>query len=373
MPKPTKTTRRDFLTGTSAVEAIADLTHGEPLPPPSGANEAGNPPSNRSAPTYLIEVGRTAMACEFQVFLNAGQHPYAAEAALKALDLVDALEDQLTVFRSHSEVSRLNRQAREEPVVVEQRLFQLLQLAGTLHGETEGAFDITSGALSKTWGFYHRAGRFPSDAEIAEALVNVGSQWLSLNADKQTVFFLRPVEINLGAIGKGYTLDRCAELLADEGITNYMIHGGMSSILARGSRAAAGDTQEGWTVALRHPFRLEQRLAEIRLRDRALGTSGSGTQFFYHQGKRYGHILDPRTGQPAEGVLSSTVLAPSAAAADALATAFFVLGVEKTQAYCAAHPDVSALLVTPSDRQGGIKLQAVNLPDTDWSAYQGVE
>ena len=131
LPKPTKTTRRDFLTGTSAVEALADLTPGEPLPPPSSVtnNNAPTDPANpspaKTGATYLLEVGRTAMACEFQVFLNAGQHAHAAEAALKALDLVDTLEDQLTVYRPHSEVCRLNQQARDEPVAVEPRLFQL--------------------------------------------------------------------------------------------------------------------------------------------------------------------------------------------------------------------------------------------------------
>lgn len=373
MAKPKKTTRRDFLTGTSAVEALADLAHGQPLPAPTGCTPGAAPAAEGHtpvpAPTYLLEVGRTAMACEFQVFLNAGQHPYGADAALKALDLVDALEDQLTVYRSHSEVSRLNRLANDEPVNVEPRLFELLQQAKQLHQETECAFDITTGVLTKTWGFYRRAGRFPGDAEIAHALAHVGSQWLSLDADEQTVFFTRPLEINLGAIGKGHTLDRCADLLTAEGISHFMIHGGMSSILARGTRSDLNENQTGWTVALRHPFRLEQRLAEIQLRDRALGTSGSGTQFFYHEGKRYGHILDPRTGRPADGVLSTTVLAPTAAVADALATAFFVLGLEKTQAYCAAHPEISAILVTPTNRQGGMQIHAINLADDDWTSY----
>src|SRR5262249_4156409 len=137
------------------------------------------------------------------------------------------------------------------------------------------------------------------------------------------------VEINLGSIGKGYALDRMAELLVAEGIENFLIHGGNSSVLGRGVGQESGvrsqeleETERetrGWWVGLRHPLVPERRIGEICLRDRALGTSGSGTQFFVHEGKRYGHILDPRTGRPAEGTLSTTVAAPTGAEADALA------------------------------------------------------
>lgn len=363
-----KNSRRDFLTGQAAVDAFADLTHGV------GANSsaAGAIPRPLAAapPAYLLEIGRRAMACEFQVFLNAGQHPYGADAALKALDLVDALEDQLTVYRDHSEVSRLNRRAAAEPVVVETRLFALLQLAKQLHQETDGTFDITTGPLTKTWGFYRRAGRFPAPEEITAALAQVGSQWLTLDEHECSVFFAHPqLELNLGAIGKGYTLDRCAELLAAEGITHYMIHGGMSSILARGERTTDGVDAQSWRVALRNPTRLDERIAEIHLRDRALGTSGAGTQFFYHNGKRYGHILDPRSGYPANVVLSSTVLAPTAAVADALATAFYVLGADATARYCERHPEISALLVVPGAKSGASEILPINLAASEWQAY----
>jgi thiamine biosynthesis lipoprotein len=108
------------------------------------------------------------------------------------------------------------------------------------------------------------------------------------------------------------------------------------------------------------------RLAEFVLSNQALGTSGSGTQFFHHQGKRYGHILDPRTGWPAEQVLSATVIAPTAEQADALSTALYVLGLEGARRFCEKHPSISALLVTPAQRAGGIELFPVNLPDDRW-------
>jgi len=184
---------------------------------------------------------------------------------------------------------------------------------------------------------------------------------VTLDQDQQTIAFDRSdMEINLGSVGKGYTLDRCAELMAEAGIEHYLMHGGQSSILARGSPNPQSGA-DGWTVAVRHPLRSERRLAEITLTDQALGTSGSGQQFFYHRGQRLGHVLDARTGWPAAGVLSATVVAPSAAAADALATAFFVLGPDAAQTICAEHDELSALFVLPGQRHGTVTLASIGL------------
>ncbi|MBC7854446.1 MAG: FAD:protein FMN transferase [Pirellulaceae bacterium] len=386
--------RREFLTGRSAVRALSDA-HGElaePLPTPGGTSH-----------NWLTQISREAMACEFEVLLDAKQHPDGPEAAVEALDLVEALEAQLTVYRETSEVSRLNQRAFAELVVVEQRLFELLTQAKELWKATNGALDITSGALTKVWGFYRRQGNMPSEVEVAAALAKVGSQHLVLDASRHTAQFLVPgLEINLGAIGKGHTLDRCAELLSSRGIHDFLIHGGNSSVLARGKRKAESgmrnpecgqgtevepadslksqisnlkssspspqppvpSPETPWSIGLRHPLRPDQRLAEFTLSNQALGTSGSGSQFFHHGAKRYGHILDPRTGWPAEQVLSATVIAPTAAEADALSTAFYVLGLAGTKKYCEQHPEITALLVT--QKGAGVELHPVNLPDEKW-------
>ncbi len=305
------------------------------------------------------------MACEFEVLLNAGQYADAPELAVAALDLVEQLEDQMTVYRPHSEVSRLNRGAIERKVDVEPRLFELLRFAKELHRRTAGAYDITSGPLTKAWGFFRRAGKMPRDDELAATLSRVGSQHLALDESQRTVRFMRPdMEINLGSIGKGHALDRCAELLEGRGVADFVLHGGQSSVLARGERGLAAG--EGWWIGLRNPLRPTEQLGEIRLRNRALGTSGSGTQFFYHQGRRYGHILDPRTGRPAEGMLSTTVLAPSGAEADALSTAFFVMGMEPALAYCQAHPHLGAVLIALGPKTGSLDIRVIGLDESDW-------
>jgi thiamine biosynthesis lipoprotein len=305
------------------------------------------------------------MACPFEVFLNEGNHQEATDRAIEALDLVDDLEAQLSVYRQRSEISQLNAIAAQRPVKIEAQLFELLQEAVTLCTETGGAFDITSGPLIKVWGFLRREGRMPSADEIGDALSRVGSQYLNLDQTGRTVSFARPgVEVNLGGIGKGFALDRCCFQLLGGGVSDFMIHGGNSSILARGERS--GSTQGGWMVGIRHPLRPDQRLAEIVLRNKSIGTSGTGTQYFYHQGKRYGHIIDPRNGQPSDGVLSTTVVAPRASIADALSTAFHVMGVEKVTEFCQTHPDVGALITRPGLHAGTVQLHAVGLSDDEW-------
>ncbi len=355
---PTHSTRREFLQGKSAADAIGDLGR--------RATEAV-PTDSAEGRSYLLEVGRRAMACQFEVFLNAGAESAAAtEAALEALDLIDQLEDQLSVYRHRSEISQLNAVAARRPVRVESRLFQLLTLAVQLYEQTERAFDITSGPLIKAWARLRREGHLPTSEEVAEALECVGSDKLALNSIERSVSFTHAgLGIDLGGIGKGYALDRCAEQLASAGVSDYMIHGGSSSVLARGQRRS-GTEQPGWTVGVRHPLRADRRLAEIQLIDRAMGTSGAGTHDVYHQGKRYGHILDPRRGEPVGGVLSTTVVAPSAAVADALSTAFYVLGLEPAERYCAAHPEVAVLLTVPGVHAGSVQVQPINCDELIW-------
>ena len=176
------------------------------------------------------------------------------------------------------------------------------------------------------------------------------------------------VEINLGGIGKGFALDQCQTLLRERAVTDFMIHGGNSSILASGDRAGAAEG--GWTVGIRHPLRPERRIAEIRLRDKSLGTSGTGTQHFYHQGRKYGHIIDPRSGQPAEGVLSTTVLAPRAAIADALSTAFYVMGVNEIRQYCESHSEIGALVICAGKRSGVVEIREFGMDQTTWSQLE---
>ncbi len=324
------------------------------------------PPLSTDTSALVVSICRRAMACDFEVQLAAGRRDDSMQHVFAALDLVEAIEDQLTVYRDKSEMVSINAAAAEGPVAVEPRLFTLLELSQRLSRDTRGALDVTAGPLSEAWGFSRRQGRLPSDAEIDAALARVGMDQVVLDAARRTVAFRRPgVAVNFNSIGKGYALDRMADRLAEGGVDDFLLHGGRSSVLARGTQPGM-EAGVGWPIGLRHPLRPKERLAEFYLRDQALATSGSATQFFRHRGRQYGHILDPRTGRPAEGVFSATVIAPTAAEADALSTAFYVMGPEAVAQFCAERPDIEAILVCPAGRQGAVELVAIGLDDDAW-------
>jgi len=286
-----------------------------------------------------LHLSRTAMACRFEATLPMADRA-GTSVARQALAEADRLEQQLTIFRETSEVSQINRTAAAHPVQVEAALFALLQQCMELSRATAGAFDITSGPLSDCWGFLRRQGRIPEPQEIAAARALVGVEQWVLDHSARTIRFARDgVRINFGSIGKGYGLD-CITASLDHRVRACLLSAGSSSIRAIGS----GD-RSGWLVGVRHPRDKTRRLARLRMRDCAMATSGSEEQFFEHQGKRYGHIIDPRTGLPAERVSGVTVIAESAAMADALATAFFVGGPEMAESYCSTHPGVLVIML----------------------------
>lgn len=301
-----------------------------------------DPPPEDAAELQLVRVSRRAMATTFEIALPFGT-PLAVEAASDALDLIDSLEEQLTVYTDTSEVAVLNATAFESPVPVEPRLFQLLHRCAVLTSETAGAFDAACGALIKCWGFYKREGRIPTEPELIAAVNRCGFRHVILSPEPQSVRYRRVgLEINLGAIGKGYALDCAAELLRTHwGIRSAILHGGGSSVLAMGTPPGIS---RGWAVAIRHPGE-SGTLGVVHLKDQALGTSAATFQYFEYNGRRYGHVLDPRTGRPADGTASASCVAPTAADADALSTAFFVAGTEWAIGYCRPRPHLAAVML----------------------------
>lgn len=306
------------------------------------------------------------MGSYFEIRLAANT-PGGADLANRVLDRIDELESQLTIYRDDSAVSRLNASAHRAPVEVEPGLFGLLQRAVSIGVATGGAYDVTAGALSEAWGFFKGPRRVPDPATLADARARTGQDHLILDPARRTVAFDRPgVVINLGSIGKGYAIDRAVEVVAAYWWpTSALVHGGRSSLYALGS--PPGRFGGRWEIAVRNPFQPDAPLGILRLRNRGMGTSGTDFQRFEANDRVYGHILDPRTGEPALGPASVTVLAPTAAEADALSTAFYLLGPEAAAAYVAAHPEVGALFIEEGPADGSPRVQSLGLGDDDFS------
>jgi len=315
--------------------------------------------------TDLIKASRPAMGSYFEVRLGAGT-PGAVALTERALDLIDVLEQQMTVYRDDSEVSRINATAHLEPVEVEPGLFRLLEQALAIGSATHGAYDVTAGALSVAWGFFRGPRCVPDPATLAEARARTGQHHLRLDSEHRTVGFDRPgILVNLGSIGKGFAIDRAIDVIRDHWWpTSALVHGGRSSLYALGS--PPGRFGGRWEIALRNPFDPESPLGVLRLRNRGMGTSGTAFQRFEAGGRIYGHILDPRTGIPAEGPASVTVLAPTAAEADALSTAFYLLGIEAATAYVSEHPEIGAIFVEDGPDDTSPRIVTLGLSDDDY-------
>jgi thiamine biosynthesis lipoprotein len=325
---------------------------------------------------HTLVVGREAMACRFEVVFNVGEVAGDTELAIEALDIVEEVEARLSVYRDTSELAVLNAMAADGWQPVSYDLFALLERARELHLQTGGGFDVAAGALVKAWGFLRRQGRTPASEELAAAVAATGMRWVELDPDARRVRFTKPgVEINPGGIGKGWAIDRAIDRLVAAGVPSVLVHGGASSVRCRGTRGPAVAGRRGWPVGMRHPMRPGQRLATVTVCDRALGTSGSGTQFFIDRGRRLGHILDPRTGIPAEGVLSATVITASAADADALSTAAYVLGPAGLPRIAPPGGGTSAILTLPGTVPGSVRLHLENLAadEIELAVTEGVE
>ncbi len=301
-----------------------------------------------------------AMGTDYELYLVEPDERHAEAIAGELREEVQRLERQLSLYQPDSDLNYLNAHAAREPVRVEPGLFQLLQTSKTLWEQTEGAFDPTVTPLLRLWGFVDRCYRVPSPDEIANALERVGMEWVLLEPEGRWVYYAREgVELSFGAIGKGWAVDSCVRRLKQLGVQAALLSAGGSTFYALGAPPDA----DGWRVEIPPNPSLSPSGGKatpnpslspsggkatpnpplspacggegtgegasqiaLSLRDRALSTSGGSEQFFEVDGVRYAHILDPRTGYPANACHSVSVSAPNATLSDALSTAFFVGG-----------------------------------------------
>ena len=282
------------------------------------------------------------MGTVFTIYLYT-RDPSQSDALFEAaFEEIDRLDETLSNYRASSELSRINRLAARGPVTTDPEVFGLLESALDFSTRSQGAFDITVGPLMRAWGFFRRQGRMPSDEELRIAAEKVGFQNILVDGSMRTVAFAVPgMELDLGAIGKGYAVDRVAGVLRESGVEAALIDAGSSTLHALG----APPDKSGWMVRIPHPGNRERTLSTVLLRDQSLSTSGSYEQFFEIQGSRYCHVMDPRTAKPVEGVFQATLIANDSTITDALSNAIFVLGPESGKSLLADLEDAHALWV----------------------------
>ncbi len=311
-----------------------------------------------------VTVARHAMATRFEIVLY-GEDPSALRSAgEEALEEIDRLEDQLSLFRPTSEISHINCYGVERPVRVTPTVFRLLEQAQRLCLETGGAFDPTVAPLVRCWGFLGGKGAMPSPQELKAARQCVGMQWVEFDEANFTVRFThKGMMMDLGAVGKGYAIERAASVLVEAGVTCAFLHGGTSSSMAIG--APPGDAC--WKAAIPHPCLAASSMTEgqehslfatVPMRNESLGVSAVWGKSFSAGGRSYGHVIDPRSGEPVQRAALAAVVLPSATETDALSTALLTLGPEGMDLLARLRPNVRALLAIPGAGSGGYDLLA---------------
>lgn len=328
------------------------------------------------------------MATRFEAALH-GSDPVALRAAgEEALEEVARWEAQLSLYRSTSEIARINALAHREPVRVSPPVFRLLERARQLQNETDGAFDITVAPLVRCWGFMRGTGAVPEPEELMEVRSRVGMALVHLDGTQFSVRFEREgVMVDLGAIGKGFALERAAELLRELGVQSALLHGGTSTVCAIGHPPG----QEAWKVALELPraaspprsnpgkaelssgdfvTNASQPLAIVPLRDESLSVSAVWGKAFEVGGRTYGHVIDPRSGQPTEAAVLAAVVLRSATDADALSTALLTMGRSGQARIAALRPGIRTFVVEPPHGQPRARGEGIAAPAAAVSSGQ---
>jgi FAD:protein FMN transferase len=286
---------------------------------------------NQPAGFARLELTEEAMGSSFSLVLFGPDRSVLESAAAAAFAEAHRLDRLLSNYLAGSEWSAMNREAASRPVRVTPELFALLSDCLEFSRLSDGAFDITVGPLIKVWGFYKGEGGLPKPKGVKDALNRVGYRHVQLDPGTRTVRFARPgMDLDPGGIGKGYAVDRMVEVLKHAGVRIALVSASGSSIYGLG---APPDEPQGWPITISTPRDPSVVATHVVLEDMSLSTSGSYEKFFWADGRTYSHIVDPRTGYPAQGTSAVSVLAPRTLDSEAWTKPFFING----RAWASAH------------------------------------
>ena len=268
------------------------------------------------------------MGSPFNLVLYADTKQIADSAAKESFKLVDSINLICSDYDSTSELFKLRYSVVGLPVRVSPILFELLYVAKAANKDAYGSFDITVGPLSRLWRSARKSQQFPTNGAINTARNRIGFNKVQLDSAAQTITFLQPnMQLDMGAIAKGYAADMVLALLQSHGITNALVDAGGDMVVA-----GMPPQKKGWTIGINVPGKQEQLLeSKLILSNKAVATSGDAFQYMLHEGKKYGHIIDPRTGYGVTFQRNVTVVAPDATTADWLATACSILTLNQVK------------------------------------------
>ncbi|WP_059046136.1 FAD:protein FMN transferase [Paenibacillus rubinfantis] len=274
-----------------------------------------------------------------------------AEEHLDHIDtMLKTLDQELSRTLETSQLYKVNQEAGKQAVEVSEDTMEVLKRSLNYAQETDGLFDPTVGGLVDLWDIGHEGAHVPAPEDLQRELSLVGYKDVVMDEAKQTVFLKRPgMILDLGGIGKGYAADKIAAYLRGEGVKSALVDLGGSSIIVVGSKPN-GDS---WTVGLQDPDSSRGTImGNIRLNDQVINTSGIYERYFIEDGVMYHHILDPRTGAPAQNELKSvTILTDNATDADALSTVVYVMGLEKGMEFVENYnEETQALFITKDNK-----------------------
>lgn len=264
-----------------------------------------------------------------------------------AVGEITRIEKLISSWDPASQTSEINRNAGIKPIKVDEELYNLIGRSVEISKLTEGAFDISFASMDKIWKFDGSMTQMPSEEAIKQSVAKIGYQNIILDPENFTVFLkLEGMKIGFGGIGKGYAADKAKRLLMEKGVSAGIIN-------ASGDMNTWGKQPDGefWKVAITNPMDKNKAFALLPLKDNAVVTSGNYEKYVTFNGVRYTHIIDPRTGYPATGIISATVFAPKAEIADALATSFFVMGKDVGIDFINQLPKIECIVI---DEKGEI-------------------
>lgn len=242
----------------------------------------------------------------------------------EAIEEISRIERLISSWDQNSQTTLINNNAGIQPVKVDLELFNLIKRAIQISKLTDGAFDISYASMDKIWKFDGSMTEMPSEEQIKKSVAKVGYNNIVLNETQQTVFLKnKGMKIGFGAIGKGYAADKAKALLKSKGVPAGIINA--SGDLNSWGKQINGDD---WSVAIKNPLNKNKVFAMLPIYEKAIVTSGNYEKQVSFNGKKYTHIIDPRTGYPSSGIISVSIVTASAELADALATSIFVMGKE---------------------------------------------